>query len=184
MVVDVFAYLIGIIITAPMLATWGVYYAAAGAGRNKWKAVHTAVNWTTFLYILAVTAMLYTIYGSGYAGITSVLLMTLFTVIIVVRWKMFTEVVFHKAFKIFWRICFLLFAGLYCLLAITGIIRNSYSTTTDWVQWSVFYIQYVLGIFTIVKGACDLCGSVQLNYKTECTYKRLPRSKVRHHAVL
>ncbi|MFD2760548.1 DUF3397 domain-containing protein [Lentibacillus juripiscarius] len=124
MVVDVFAYLIGIIITAPMLATWGVYYAAAGAGRNKWKAVHTAVNWTTFLYILAVTAMLYTIYGSGYAGITSVLLMTLFTVIIVVRWKMFTEVVFHKAFKIFWRICFLLFAGLYCLLAITGIIRN------------------------------------------------------------
>ncbi|RYG74071.1 DUF3397 family protein [Lentibacillus lipolyticus] len=124
MVVDMLAYLIGIIITVPMLATLGVYYAAIGAGRNNWKAVHTAVNWTTLLYILAVIVMLSTIVGSGYAGIILILLMILFTVIIVVRWKKFTEVVFYNAFKIFWRICFLLFVCLYFLLAIMGIIQN------------------------------------------------------------
>ncbi|TMN23484.1 DUF3397 domain-containing protein [Lentibacillus cibarius] len=123
MILNAVANLIGIIITLPMLVTWGVYYIVARIGHNKWKAIHAAVNWTTLLYILAVTAMLYMMFGASYLGIITVLLLVLFTVIIVIRWKMFTEVVFRKAFRIFWRICFLLFVCLYFLLAITGMIR-------------------------------------------------------------
>ncbi|TRM12300.1 DUF3397 domain-containing protein [Lentibacillus cibarius] len=123
MILNAVANLIGIIITLPMLVTWGVYYTVARGGYNKWKAIHAAVNWTTLLYILAVTAMLYMMFGASYLGIITVLLLVLFTVIIVIRWKMFTEVVFRKAFRIFWRICFLLFVCLYFLLAITGMIR-------------------------------------------------------------
>ncbi|GAA0445899.1 DUF3397 domain-containing protein [Lentibacillus halophilus] len=124
MIIDVIAFIIGIIVTLPMLATWGVYYIASGAGWNQWKAIHTAANWTTLLYILAVSTMLYMMFGIDYVEMIPVFLMTLFIVIVVIRWKRHTEVVFSKAFKIFWRVCFLLFACLYGLLAITGIIGH------------------------------------------------------------
>ncbi|WP_010530441.1 DUF3397 family protein [Lentibacillus jeotgali] len=122
MIFDLVAYFIGLIITLPVLATSIVYIIGRKVHQHHWKAIHTAVNWTTFLYIIAVITMFKTIFGRTFFGIILLILLTLFTAIVVIRWKMYTEVIFKKIFKVFWRICFLLFLLLYCLFILIGIV--------------------------------------------------------------
>ncbi|SFB18813.1 Protein of unknown function [Lentibacillus halodurans] len=124
MIMNLFAYFAGTIITMPILATIVVYLAGVKVFRHKWKAVHTAVNWTTFLYIIAVGTMLKIMFGNSFSGIILAILLAMFAVIATVQWKMYTEVVFAKVFKVFWRVCFLLFLLLYCLLVLTGIVLH------------------------------------------------------------
>ncbi|WP_218917910.1 DUF3397 domain-containing protein [Lentibacillus amyloliquefaciens] len=117
-----FVYVIGIIITIPVIATTTVYAGSKMLHNNKWKAFHAAVNWTTLLYIIAVIAMLKTIFESTFLSFILLMLLSLFTVIVVFHWKMYTEIVFNKIFKIFWRVCFLIFFLLYVLLIVIGTI--------------------------------------------------------------
>ncbi|GGJ86787.1 hypothetical protein GCM10007063_06640 [Lentibacillus kapialis] len=122
MIWNLIAYFIGFFITLPVLATVIVYVIGRKASRQNQKAVHTAVNWTTLLYIIAVIAMFKTIFGNSYFGIILLIMLMLFAIIVVIQWKVYTEIVFKKVLKVFWRICFLLFLLLYCLLTLTGII--------------------------------------------------------------
>ncbi|WP_369693677.1 DUF3397 domain-containing protein [Lentibacillus sp. CBA3610] len=111
-------------ITIPVMITLAVYFVSKNIYGRKWRALHAAVNWTTLLYIINVMIMFKTIVGSAFPGIILAVLLTMFAVIAVVQWKMYTEVVFRKVFKIFWRACFLIFIVLYVLLILIGIILN------------------------------------------------------------
>lgn len=124
MILDLFAYFIGTIITIPVIATLVIYFASKKIFGHKWRALHAAVNWTTLLYIIAVVTMLKTIFGNSFPGIILATILAMFAIIVVIQWKMYTEVVFKKAFKVFWRACFLIFVFLYVLLIIIGIILN------------------------------------------------------------
>lgn len=121
---DIVIYLIGLIITVPIVVTWIVYFIGVKMHGHKWTALHKAVNWTTLLYIIAVLVLLQQILGNSFFGIFIILLPSIFTFITIIQWKLKTEVVFRKVFKIFWRICFLMFALLYCLLVFIGIIKQ------------------------------------------------------------
>ncbi|MGP4106883.1 DUF3397 domain-containing protein [Virgibacillus sp. L01] len=118
---DIIIYFIGLIVTVPIIATWIVYLISMKIYRHKWKAVHNAVNWTTILYIIAVVALVNEIFGISFFGTILVILISIYTIIVVAHWKIYTEVIFTKAFKMFWRICFLLFLMLYICLVLIGI---------------------------------------------------------------
>ncbi|WP_164669104.1 DUF3397 domain-containing protein [Virgibacillus doumboii] len=121
---DIIIYFIGFIITAPVAATVIVYLISFQLYNHRWKAIHKSVNWTTLLYIIAVAVLFRIIFGNSFIGILFVLLISIFIFIAVAQWKINTEVVFNNIFKIFWRICFLLFLFLYIILVIFGIIQR------------------------------------------------------------
>lgn len=118
---DFIIYFIGLIVTVPIIATWIVYLISVKMYRHKWKAVHNAVNWTTILYIIAVGTLVKEIFGISFFGIILVIIISIYTIIVIAQWKIYTEVIFSKAFKVFWRICFLLFSMLYICLILIGI---------------------------------------------------------------
>jgi len=109
-------------ITVPVLATVIVYSVGWKMYGHKWKAIHAAVNWTTLLYIIAAVIMFKMNFGRSFAGTVVLILLTIFTAIVVIQWKVSTEVTFSNVFNVFWCICFLLFVLLNCLLALTGIM--------------------------------------------------------------
>ncbi|WP_077325992.1 DUF3397 domain-containing protein [Virgibacillus siamensis] len=121
---DIIIYLLALIITAPIAVTWIVYLIGFKLYRHKWKALHKSVNWTTPLYIIAVLVLFNLIFEQSFFGVLLVVLPSLFTIIAVVQWRLYTEVAFRNIFKIFWRICFLLFGILYCLLILIGIVKQ------------------------------------------------------------
>ncbi|WP_174613152.1 DUF3397 domain-containing protein [Virgibacillus ihumii] len=121
---NIIVYVIGLMITVPVAVTLIVYVIGVKVYRQKWKAIHKAVSWTTLLYIIAVLVMLQQIFDSSFIGIWVIVLLSIFTVIAVVHWKLYTEVVFYKVFKIFWRVCFLLFVLLYIVLVVIGIMQQ------------------------------------------------------------
>ncbi|MFC4557008.1 DUF3397 domain-containing protein [Virgibacillus kekensis] len=118
------SYLIGFILTAPVIVTLLVYFAAGKLSKSRWRAVHKAVNWTTGLYIISVCILLEVVFNNSYVGIVMVLLLGTLAAIVILQWKMYTEVIFKNVFKIFWRFSFLLFAFLYIFLVFYGITEQ------------------------------------------------------------
>ncbi|WP_373895927.1 DUF3397 domain-containing protein [Virgibacillus sp. CBA3643] len=122
--VDVIIYFIAFFITVPILATWIVYKISFKIYGHQWKAIHISVNWTTIFYIIAVLILVSNIFDQQFIGIMLILLLSMLAVIIILQWKMRTEVVFAKAFKTLWRLCFLIFSFLYICFVLIGIIQQ------------------------------------------------------------
>lgn len=122
--VDYIVYFFAVFITVPLFATLIVYMISRKVYAGKWKAVHKAVNWTTIFYIIADAMLLSIIFDRQFAGIILVILLLILTLIIIIQWKMNTEVLFRKAFKTLWRITFLLFLFIYICLLVIGIIQR------------------------------------------------------------
>src|SRR5690625_413667 len=90
---------------------------------NKLKAFHAALNWTTLLYIIAVTIMLGIVFDRSFVGIVLIFLLLSLSLIVFIQWRMGQDVQIKKAAKLLWRISFLLFFLLYGCLMIVGIIK-------------------------------------------------------------
>lgn len=113
-----------LIITFPILATILIYFITYKVTGHKIKAIHNAVNWTTLLYIFATTFLSYTIFGPYLISIILSLLLLVLITIIIIQWKIKTEVVFVRALKVSWRIYFLLFLSLYIILSLIGVLQR------------------------------------------------------------
>jgi len=115
--VHFFSYIIAFIITVPVFATWLVYFVFVKWHRPKLKAFHQAVNWTTLLYIIAVSILIWLNFHINLTGVIIIFFLIALAIIIFMQWKMNEEVLLSKALKLLWRFFFLLFAFLYvCLL--------------------------------------------------------------------
>ncbi|WP_188454493.1 DUF3397 domain-containing protein [Virgibacillus oceani] len=121
---DIIIYFIALLITVPLAATWIVYKIALKIHKQRWRAIHTAVNWTTCLYIFAVIALLTIVFEKQLAAFVLIVLLSFFTCIIIIQWKLKTEVVFSKAFKGFWRFSFLFFSFCYVCLVCIGLVQE------------------------------------------------------------
>ncbi|WP_339227597.1 DUF3397 domain-containing protein [Oceanobacillus sp. FSL K6-2867] len=121
---EYFIYSIAFFITIPLIATALTYIISVKIHRVKLRALHQAVNWTTILYIIAVSIMLNLIVGSSFTGWMVVLFLIALTSVIISQWKYKNEVVFRKAVKIIWRFAFLLYFMVYILLVFIGIIQQ------------------------------------------------------------
>ncbi|WP_249869877.1 DUF3397 family protein [Oceanobacillus saliphilus] len=117
-------YIISIFITIPFIATILVYLASVKIHNKKLKAVHTAVNWTTAFYVIAVSMLLYLIFERSFISWMIIIFILSISAIIIYQWKTRTEVELGKALKIIWRFSFLLFLLLYVVLVLIGIIQK------------------------------------------------------------
>lgn len=121
---DFMIYTLSFFITIPFLASLLVYLVSMVLDRNKLKAVHRLVNWTTIFYIIAVTMMLSIIFNLSFISIVLILLLSLLTLIIFIQWKTKRDVEITRAVKLLWRISFLLFFVLYSCLLLVGILQQ------------------------------------------------------------
>ena len=121
---DFIVYTLSFFITIPFLASLLVYLVSMVLDRNKLKAIHRLVNWTTLLYIIAVTIMLSIIFSLSFIGIVLILLLAILTIIIFIQWKTKGDVEITRAVKLLWRISFLLFFMLYSSLLLIGILQQ------------------------------------------------------------
>ena len=119
---DIITYTISVLITAPLLASFIVYIISMLIERNKWKAIHRVVNWTTIFYIIAVLVMLELIFDRSFLSFTIIFFLVILTLIIFIQWKDKKDVQFIKAIKLLTRILFLLFFLLYGCFMIIGIL--------------------------------------------------------------
>ncbi|WP_047981360.1 DUF3397 domain-containing protein [Ornithinibacillus contaminans] len=122
--IDLFLFIMAFLITIPIFATVVVYYAWKYVTRNPLLAFHKAINWTTIFYVFAVTTLLSYLFGDGFFGYILLLILLLLTILIFMHWKRNTEVDYRRAFKLLWRLCFLLFFLGYVVLVLYGIIRQ------------------------------------------------------------
>ncbi|MFS0672338.1 DUF3397 domain-containing protein [Ornithinibacillus sp. 179-J 7C1 HS] len=121
---NIVLFVIAFVITLPILATIVMYYILKYLYRNPIKAFHKAINWSTFLYILAVHTLLSYLFSVNYLGYIFVLLLSILTVLIILQWKKYSEINYYKAFKLLWRLSFLLFFTLYIGLVLFGIVKS------------------------------------------------------------
>jgi len=119
-----FIYILSFFITIPFLASILVYIASMIRERNKWRAIHRTVNWTTVFYIIAVTIMLTLIFDVNFIGIILIVLLIGLSFIIFIQWKRNQDIQFRKATKLLWRVSFLVFFILYCCLTVVGIATH------------------------------------------------------------
>src|SRR5699024_10308924 len=119
-------YFIALIITFPKIATFLLYWLAAKIYKHRLKAVHFAVNCTTLIYIVTDLLLIFSLFDLQLTVILFIILLILLAVIMIIPWKVNTDVQFFKALKILWRLCFLVFLLLYICLVLFGIISRIY----------------------------------------------------------
>lgn len=119
--VDYISILIALLIICPIIPTWLVYAIVNRIVQHKTRALHFAVNWTTILYILATVMILNMMFERQFIGIVTCLILFVLAIIMIWQWRAKTEVLFGRAVKILWRICFLIFLSSYSILVVYGI---------------------------------------------------------------
>ncbi|OCA85545.1 hypothetical protein A8F94_11700 [Bacillus sp. FJAT-27225] len=89
------------------------------------QSVNIAIDFTTFLLILAVHFLIRTIWGQSYLWLIMIILFTTAMIFSILHWKVRGEVVVGKVFKGFWRFNFLLFFTGYLGLIVFGLIQRA-----------------------------------------------------------
>lgn len=121
---DYIVYLIATLIMVPIIATWLIYKIAFKIFNHKQKAFHISINWTTVLYIIAVSMLSNILFDQDFIGIILIILLSLLSILIIIQWKTTENIILLRAFKILWRLCFVSFFILYIGLILTGIIMQ------------------------------------------------------------
>ncbi|WP_197046673.1 DUF3397 domain-containing protein [Oceanobacillus salinisoli] len=122
--VDFIVYFLAFFITIPAIASVIVYIISLKIFHSTKRAVHTSVNWTTLLYIIAVNLLIQNLFHMSTTGFILLFMLIVLTLTILYQWRNHMDIEFKKAFRILWRISFLLFMFSYVCLVITGIIMQ------------------------------------------------------------
>lgn len=120
--INIVSNVMGFSITFPILVTVVVYVFSIKQLRSKWKAVHTAVNYTTLFYILSVITVLYNLTNQMFVAHVLIFLIFLLGISVVFQWKTKGEIIFKYAWKVFWRFTFLLFLSLHICVMVIGLV--------------------------------------------------------------
>lgn len=125
-IVNIFILIVGYIITFfivfPFVFTALIYYINKMLGVHPLKAFHRSMAWSTILYIVAVIQMLSLSFERLFIGGIICLFILSLAVIMIVQHRRGVDIHLKTASRIVWRICFLLFVGLYMILVLYGII--------------------------------------------------------------
>lgn len=122
--IDVIIYPLAFFITLPILATWLIYRMSYRIIGSKKRAMILSINWTTVLYMIAVVVMLMINFEKHFIGLILGVMLIGLSIIIIFQWKTKTEVIFSRAVKILWRICFLCFSFAYICLVFFSITNR------------------------------------------------------------
>lgn len=117
-------YVLASVITLPFMATLFVYIVSKKLYKHTWKAIHTAVNWTTIFYMISVATILSIFFNRSFIAMICLFLVLTLSIIITIQWKLKMEVILSHGVKILWRISFITFAFTYICLVVFGIIHQ------------------------------------------------------------
>lgn len=115
-----------IFIVIPIFVTWLLYVSSYWISKIRWKSIHIAVQGSTIFYIIAVSILLENIIEQNLIGYIFIGLLIALSIILIVQWKINTEVILKKGLKVLARLSFLIFSTIYIALISYEIIQMVY----------------------------------------------------------
>lgn len=125
---DILAYTIAIVLTLPLPFLVVFYLFARKWSRYKLKALHRTANYTAPVFILSVHVLLSVLFERSFFPVILVFLLLLLGLSLVAQYRLNEEVRFFRAFKGFWRVCFVLFIFFYIGLSTYGLVTRVFFT--------------------------------------------------------
>ncbi|MCZ0704526.1 hypothetical protein J2T56_003054 [Natronobacillus azotifigens] len=122
MLQQLFAYLLGIMVTFPLLVTLLLYYLFKKSTGNKKYAVHASMQYSACFYLLSFFVIVDQTFGSSYIGWTIVILLTLLLFFIIIQWKLIGDIIFKRVWQLFLRTIFFLFFIINFLIIIIALL--------------------------------------------------------------
>lgn len=122
--IDSIAYILAFIITLPLLITILIFRVTYSLRKKKRYAIHLAIDLTTILYIISVGCIIYTLFNVNIFGYIFIALLLLLISMVIIHWRLYTDIVFVDVWKRFWKASFLLFFFIHFILMIYGIIHT------------------------------------------------------------
>ncbi|WP_026700133.1 DUF3397 domain-containing protein [Salibacterium aidingense] len=105
------------LLTLPLLAWYLVYIMVAKVTKNKGKAIRTAADTTTILFITAVHLLVMEIWGESYFWLLLLIILTTAVFFTIIHYRSGQDVEFMRLIKGIWRFTFFLFLAGYIILA-------------------------------------------------------------------
>ncbi|HLR64107.1 MAG TPA: DUF3397 domain-containing protein [Pseudogracilibacillus sp.] len=96
-----------ILIWIPLPYMLITYYMVHTFSKNKWRAIHIAVDLSTVFYIIASAVIVKEMFEITTIGYILVALLIMLAIVLIKQWKDDTEVVLLKGFRLLMRICFI-----------------------------------------------------------------------------
>lgn len=118
---------ISIILMAPFILTLLFYFVHRLIYQQGKKAFHFAISYTSPVYLISVLLLNYYIFKTTYIIAILVFLISLFSLLLYIQWRVNKQIIMLIILKLFSRICFLIFFCYYFLLLLVGLMRNIFS---------------------------------------------------------
>ncbi|MGM0851651.1 MAG: DUF3397 domain-containing protein [Bacillota bacterium] len=119
---SIFSTIIAIFVLIPFLGYFISFILAKEIMKNHRKAVHLAIDVTTFLLIVSVHFIVIAIWQTSYLWLIFLIICFIGVLFAILYWKAKGEIHYPKVLRGFWRLNFLLFFTAYITLMITGLI--------------------------------------------------------------
>lgn len=117
-------YVLGIFVTAPIIATFVVYLLSKRRKNHTWRAIHQAVHWTFLLYVLSCIAIFYVLFNRTFISWILLLHIAILMTLIILQWKRDTHINMKRSIKLLSRISFIIFFVGYLSFALYGILSH------------------------------------------------------------
>lgn len=118
------ANIIAAIITIPLLGYIVVFFISKRFMKNKRKAFHMAIDWSTAFLIIAVHHLIIVIWEQSFFWLLAIFMLIVASIFVVLHWKIKNEIVILPILKGFWRMNFLLFFAAYLFLLVFGLVHR------------------------------------------------------------
>jgi predicted lysophospholipase L1 biosynthesis ABC-type transport system permease subunit len=119
---SIFSTVIAIFVIIPFLGYFISFIIAKEVMKNHRKAVHVAIDVTTFLLMVSVHFIVLAIWNTSYLWLIFLSVCCVGFIFAVLYWRSKGEIHYPKVLRGVWRINFLLFFAAYITLMITGLI--------------------------------------------------------------
>jgi predicted lysophospholipase L1 biosynthesis ABC-type transport system permease subunit len=119
---SIFSTIIAIFVLIPFLGYFISFILAKEIMKNHRKAVHLAIDVTTFLLIVSVHFIVIAIWQTSYLWLIFLIICSIGVLFAIMYWNAKGEIHYPKVLRGFWRLNFLLFFTAYITLMITGLI--------------------------------------------------------------
>jgi hypothetical protein len=127
--ITILTAIISIFFTVPLLGFMLVLFLSKLITKNVRKSVHTALDYTTILFIISVHFLIVTILGKSFFWLIILIIILSAMLFSVIHWKVKGEIVFKKVLKAVWRFNFLFFFTAYIGLTVFGLIERAVTFT-------------------------------------------------------
>ncbi|RDI47560.1 DUF3397 domain-containing protein [Falsibacillus pallidus] len=119
-----FSNVAAVFIIMPFLGYLAAFILIKQFSKNHKKAVHSAIDFTTFLLFLSVHYTIVAIWKESYIWLLCLFALSVGVVFVVIYWKAKGEIIFAKVLKGYWRLNFVIFIILYIVLLIYGLTNS------------------------------------------------------------